>query len=78
MFRGANKVTLDAKGRMVMTEELLPPQALQLMKPNAITPAVEYMFRMIEDARIHTLQPPSMEKRSPVNEIAQCREGEVV
>ncbi|WP_256806762.1 SDR family NAD(P)-dependent oxidoreductase [Bradyrhizobium sp. Bra64] len=27
-----------------MTEELLPPQALQLMKPNAITPAVEYML----------------------------------
>ncbi|MBS0532102.1 MAG: SDR family NAD(P)-dependent oxidoreductase [Proteobacteria bacterium] len=27
-----------------MTEELLPPQALELMKPEAITPAVEYML----------------------------------
>src|SRR6202000_3404788 len=31
-----------------MTEELLPPQALALMKPEAITPAVEYMVS--EDA----------------------------
>lgn len=36
-----------------MTEELLPPQALQLMKPNAITPAVEYMLS--EDAPIRTI-----------------------
>ena len=28
-----------------MTEELLPPEALKLMKPEAITPAVEYMLR---------------------------------
>ena len=27
-----------------MTEELLPPQALELMKPESITPAVEYML----------------------------------
>ena len=27
-----------------MTEELLPPQALDLMKPESITPAVEYML----------------------------------
>ena len=27
-----------------MTEELLPPEALKLMKPEAITPAVEYML----------------------------------
>jgi NAD(P)-dependent dehydrogenase (short-subunit alcohol dehydrogenase family) len=31
-----------------MTEELLPPQALELMKPESITPAVEYMLS--EDA----------------------------
>lgn len=36
-----------------MTEELLPPQALQLMKPNAITPAVEYMLS--EDAPTRTI-----------------------
>ncbi|MDE5443611.1 SDR family NAD(P)-dependent oxidoreductase [Bradyrhizobium sp. CSA207] len=36
-----------------MTEELLPPQALQLMKPNAITPAVEYMLS--EEAPTRTI-----------------------
>lgn len=36
-----------------MTEELLPPQALQWMKPNAITPAVEYMLS--EDAPTRTI-----------------------
>ena len=36
-----------------MTEELLPLQALQLMKPNAITPAVEYMLS--EDAPTRTI-----------------------
>src|ERR1700760_1124299 len=36
-----------------MTEELLPPQALQLMKPNAITPAVEYMLS--QDAPTKTI-----------------------
>ena len=36
-----------------MTEELLPPQALQLMKPNAITPAVEYLLS--EDAPTRTI-----------------------
>lgn len=36
-----------------MTEELLPPQALQLMKPNAITPAVGYMLS--EDAPTRTI-----------------------
>ena len=36
-----------------MTEELLPPQALQLMKANAITPAVEYMLS--EDAPTRTI-----------------------
>ena len=36
-----------------MTEELLPPQALQLMRPEAITPAVEYMLS--EDAPTRTI-----------------------
>jgi NAD(P)-dependent dehydrogenase (short-subunit alcohol dehydrogenase family) len=36
-----------------MTEELLPPQALALMKPEAITPAVEYMLS--EDAPTKTI-----------------------
>jgi NAD(P)-dependent dehydrogenase (short-subunit alcohol dehydrogenase family) len=36
-----------------MTEELLPPQALQLMKPESITPAVEYMLS--EDAPTRTI-----------------------
>jgi hypothetical protein len=36
-----------------MTEELLPPQALQLMKPEAITPAVEYLLS--EDAPTRTI-----------------------
>jgi NAD(P)-dependent dehydrogenase (short-subunit alcohol dehydrogenase family) len=36
-----------------MTEELLPPQALQLMKPESITPAVEYLLS--EDAPTRTI-----------------------
>jgi NAD(P)-dependent dehydrogenase (short-subunit alcohol dehydrogenase family) len=36
-----------------MTEELLPAQALQLMKPEAITPAVEYLLS--EDAPTKTI-----------------------
>jgi len=36
-----------------MTEELLPPQALSLMKPEAITPAVEYLLS--EDAPTRTI-----------------------
>jgi NAD(P)-dependent dehydrogenase (short-subunit alcohol dehydrogenase family) len=36
-----------------MTEELLPPQALELMKPESITPAVEYMLS--EDAPTRTI-----------------------
>ncbi len=36
-----------------MTEELLPPQALALMKPEAITPAVEYLLS--EDAPTRTI-----------------------
>ncbi len=37
-----NIVSPTAAARM--TEELLPAQALQLMKPEAITPAVEYLL----------------------------------
>ncbi len=36
-----------------MTEELLPPQAQELMKPEAITPAVEYLLS--EDAPTRTI-----------------------
>jgi NAD(P)-dependent dehydrogenase (short-subunit alcohol dehydrogenase family) len=36
-----------------MTEELLPPQALELMKPEAITPAVEYLLS--EDSPTRTI-----------------------
>jgi hypothetical protein len=36
-----------------MTEELLPPQALALMRPEAITPAVEYLLS--EDAPTRTI-----------------------
>ena len=36
-----------------MTEELLPPQALELMRPEAITPAVEYMLS--EEAPTRTI-----------------------
>jgi hypothetical protein len=36
-----------------MTEELLPPQALQLMKPESITPAVEFLLH--EDAPTRTI-----------------------
>lgn len=46
-----NIISPTAATRMI--EELLPPQALQLMKPNAITPAVEYMLS--EDAPTRTI-----------------------
>ena len=36
-----------------MTEELLPPQALELMRPEAITPAVVYLLS--EDAPTRTI-----------------------
>jgi NAD(P)-dependent dehydrogenase (short-subunit alcohol dehydrogenase family) len=36
-----------------MTEELLPPQALQLMRPESITPAVEFLLS--EDAPTRTI-----------------------
>ena len=36
-----------------MTEELLPPQALALMRPEAITPAVQYLLS--EDAPTRTI-----------------------
>ncbi len=36
-----------------MTEELLPPQALGLMRPEAITPAVEFLLS--EDAPTRTI-----------------------
>jgi hypothetical protein len=36
-----------------MTEELLPPQALALMRPEAITPAVEFLLS--EDAPTRTI-----------------------
>src|SRR6201995_2285473 len=36
-----------------MPEELLPPQALELLKPHAITPAVEYLLS--EDAPTRTI-----------------------
>ena len=36
-----------------MTEELLPPQALALMKPESITPAV--LFLLAEDAPTRTI-----------------------
>ena len=36
-----------------MTEELLPPQALSLMRPEAITPAVEFLLS--EDAPTRTI-----------------------
>jgi NAD(P)-dependent dehydrogenase (short-subunit alcohol dehydrogenase family) len=46
-----NTVSPTAATRM--TEELLPPQALQLMKPEAITPAVEFLLS--EDAPTRTI-----------------------
>ena len=45
--------TISPTAATRMTEELLPPQALQLMKPKAITPAVEYMLS--EDAPTRTI-----------------------
>ncbi|MFX9634810.1 SDR family NAD(P)-dependent oxidoreductase, partial [Acinetobacter baumannii] len=36
--------TISPTAATRMTEELLPPQALQLMRPEAITPAVEYLL----------------------------------
>jgi hypothetical protein len=36
-----------------MTEELLPPQALTLMRPESITPAVEFLLS--EDAPTRTI-----------------------
>src|ERR1700753_2045468 len=47
----ANTISPTAATRM--TEELLPQQALQLMKPAAVTPAVEYMLS--EDAPPRTI-----------------------
>ena len=40
--------TISPTAATRMTEELLPPQALALMKPESITPAVEYLLS--EDA----------------------------
>src|SRR5712664_2435458 len=45
--------TISPTAATRMTEELLPPQALALMKPEAITPAVEYMLS--EDAPTRTI-----------------------
>jgi NAD(P)-dependent dehydrogenase (short-subunit alcohol dehydrogenase family) len=45
--------TISPTAATRMTEELLPPQALQLMKPEAITPAVEYLLS--EDAPTRTI-----------------------
>ena len=45
--------TISPTAATRMTEELLPPQALQLMRPEAITPAVEYMLS--EDAPTRTI-----------------------
>jgi NAD(P)-dependent dehydrogenase (short-subunit alcohol dehydrogenase family) len=47
----ANIISPTAATRM--TEELLPPQALALMKPEAITPAVEYLLS--DDAPTRTI-----------------------
>src|SRR5262249_5465187 len=46
-----NRISPTAATRM--TEELLPPQALSLMRPEAITPAVEYLLS--EDAPTRTI-----------------------
>jgi NAD(P)-dependent dehydrogenase (short-subunit alcohol dehydrogenase family) len=45
--------TISPTAATRMTEELLPPQALALMKPEAITPAVEFMLS--EDAPTKTI-----------------------
>jgi NAD(P)-dependent dehydrogenase (short-subunit alcohol dehydrogenase family) len=45
--------TISPTAATRMTEELLPPQALALMKPEAITPAVEYLLS--EDAPTRTV-----------------------
>ncbi len=45
--------TISPTAATRMTEELLPPQALQLMKPESITPAVLYLLS--EDAPTRTI-----------------------
>jgi NAD(P)-dependent dehydrogenase (short-subunit alcohol dehydrogenase family) len=45
--------TISPTAATRMTEELLPPQALQLMRPEAITPAVEFLLS--EDAPTRTI-----------------------
>src|SRR6266481_1725569 len=45
--------TISPTAATRMTEELLPPQAQELMKPEAITPAVEYLLH--EDAPTRTI-----------------------
>src|ERR1700735_5289781 len=45
--------TISPTAATRMTEELLPPQALGLMRPEAITPAVEYLLS--EDAPTRTI-----------------------
>src|SRR3979411_3104668 len=45
--------TISPTAATRMTEELLPPQALRLMKPEAITPAVLYL--LAEDAPTRTI-----------------------
>ena len=45
--------TISPTAATRMTEELLPPQALSLMKPESITPAVEYLLS--EDAPTRTI-----------------------
>jgi NAD(P)-dependent dehydrogenase (short-subunit alcohol dehydrogenase family) len=45
--------TISPTAATRMTEELLPPQALELMKPEAITPAV--LFLLGEDAPTRTI-----------------------
>jgi hypothetical protein len=45
--------TISPTAATRMTEELLPPQALALMKPEAITPAVEFLLS--EDAPTKTI-----------------------
>ena len=45
--------TISPTAATRMTEELLPPQALALMKPESITPAVEYLLSEDYDLRSH-------------------------
>jgi NAD(P)-dependent dehydrogenase (short-subunit alcohol dehydrogenase family) len=45
--------TISPTAATRMTEELLPPQALELMRPEAITPAVEFLLS--EDAPTRTI-----------------------